>query len=79
MSDIQYKSTHSTVSVCDVAGHPNYSKLNWEQFNKGLTAYMRKRGLLDEAPFGGKVRGIAARAQRMRKNKEIEEGTQEEN
>lgn len=57
MSDIQHRSTRSGPQVCDISGHPRFATMNWEEFNRKLNAYMRKRGLLDE-PF---LRGIAAR------------------
>lgn len=57
MSNIQHRSTRSAPQICDISGHPKFATMNWEDFNRKLNAYMRKRGLLDE-PF---LRGIAAR------------------
>jgi len=57
MSDIQTKSHRSALQISDIAGHPRLTTINWEEFNRKLNAYMRKRGLLDE-PF---LRGVAGR------------------
>lgn len=57
MSSIQHRSTHSSLQICDISGHPRFTTMKWEEFNRKLNAYMRKRGLLEE-PF---LRGIAAR------------------
>lgn len=77
MSDIQYKNNRAPLQVCEVSGHPNYTKMNWEQFNKKLDEYLIRRGMVSASPY--KVRGIAARHKKGAENKECSQENQENN
>lgn len=74
MSDTQYRNHRSPLQVCDVSGHPNYGKMNWEQFNKKLDEYLLMRGMVSPTPY--RARGVAARANRMKNRKELSQNNQ---
>lgn len=77
MSDIQYKNNRSPAQVCDVSGHPNYTKMNWEQFNKKLDEYLIRRGMVSPTTF--RMRGVAARGNKTADDTECPKGNQAKN
>lgn len=77
MSETHYKNSHAPLQVCDVSGHPNYTKMNWEQFNKKIDEYMIRRGMVSPTPY--KARGVAARAKKAADNSECPKGNQVKN